>query len=208
MDPLSLTLAAVAYVAAGLAKKSADSVIEAAYRHMKAYILNKLGPKQAPEQLDAVTLKGSGLADDPELLRFGRDVLARSSALRRARLVESVVRGARVLWVDDYPENNRNECSLLRALGVEVEQVRSTQEAIDKLSQNRYDLLLSDIARHGVADAGLRMLKQLVQGAPPLVFYVGRLDQSQGVPCGAFGIADRPEPLLHLVLDVFERHRV
>src|SRR5690349_14983199 len=99
MDPIVLVLAAGAYVAAELAKKSADSVISAAYHRLEAYVVSKLGRKAAPEQLDAATLRRSGLADDPEVVGFGREVLAQSSALRRARLVEPAVKGARILWV-------------------------------------------------------------------------------------------------------------
>jgi hypothetical protein len=42
----------------------------------------------------------------------------------------------------------------------------------------------------------------------PLVFYLGRVDPTRGVPVGAFGIADEPEPLLHLVSVVLERQRI
>jgi CheY-like chemotaxis protein len=208
MDPVLLVIAAGAYVAAEVAKKTADSMLTAAYTRLEAYVLKKLGFKAAPEQLDAKTLRDAGLADDPVVLGFGREVIARSPALRRARLVESAVSGARILWVDDHPENNRSECRLLQALGAEVEQVASTSEVIRRVSGTRFDLVLSDMARGSEADAGIRMLGQLGPGAPPVVFYVGQIDPSRGVPRGAFGIADRPETLLHLVLDVLERSRV
>jgi CheY-like chemotaxis protein len=205
-----------------LAKKSADSVISAAYSKLEKYLKSKLGlsetskhdqSKPLPDWLDDVrasetTLRRAGISENAEVLGFGREVLARSSALRRARLVESVVKGACVLWVDDQPRNNRSECRLLQILGAEVKQVRSTPEAISELSRTRFDLLLSDIARDDMPDAGLRMLGQLDHRMPPVVFYVGQVDTSRGVPRGAFGIADLPEPLLHLVLDVFERTRV
>jgi CheY-like chemotaxis protein len=208
MDPVVLLMAAGAYVAAELAKKSADSVISAAYKKLESYVTSKLGCKTPPEQIDAPTFRGSGLADDPVVIEFGREVLARSSALRRAKLAASALKGARVLWVDDNPGNNLGECRLLRALGVEIEQVRSTPDALCELSRARFDLLLSDMDREGAPDAGLRMLGQLGRAAPPVVFYVGRVDQSRGVPRGAVGIADRPELLLHLALDVLERSRV
>lgn len=208
MDPLSLAFAAGAYVAAGLAKKTADAVISAAYKQFEAYIVGKLGRPARVEDLDADTLKASGLDADPFVAGFGAEVLARSQALRRAVLVSTVIRGARILWVDDLPANNHAECRLLEAFGAEVRQARSTQEGVSALALGRWDLLLSDMERDGVPDAGLQMLGQLSRGSPPVVFYVGSVDESRPVPWGAFGIADRPDPLLHLVLDVLERHRV
>jgi hypothetical protein len=41
-----------------------------------------------------------------------------------------------------------------------------------------------------------------------VIFYVGRLDPGAERPAGSFGITNRPEELLHLVLDVLERTRV
>jgi CheY-like chemotaxis protein len=208
MDPLTLALAAGAYVAAGLAKKSADAVIGAAYNKIVSYLSGKLGLSARVEDLDPVAVRRSSLAEDPNLLGFGTEVAARSPALRRAKLVSAALQGARVLWVDDEPANNHSECRLLAAFGAEVRQVRSTTEALAALTGGAWDLLLSDMARDTVPDAGLRMLGQLPRGAPKVVFYVGRVDESRAVPVGAFGIADRPEPFLHLVLDVLERHRL
>ena len=41
----------------------------------------------------------------------------------------------------------------------------------------------------------------------PIIFYVGRLDASAGVPAGAFGVTNRPDELLQLVLDALARAR-
>ncbi len=207
MEPVTLLVAAVAWGAAELAKKSADAAITAAYRRLESFCLGKQGAPADLDRLDVESLKGSGLERAPEVEAFGLEVLASSTALRRARLVAPVVEGARILWVDDNPANYRNECRLLDALGAEVEQVRSTQEVLDRLARQPCDLLLSDIDRDGVADAGLRMLERLPRDAPPLVLYTGSVDESRGVPRGALGIADDPESLLHLVLDVLERRR-
>jgi len=208
MDPLSLALVAGAYVAAGLAKKSVDAVIGAAYKKIEAYVAGKLGRPARVEDLDVETLQRSGLAADPVVAEFRSEVLARTPALRRAQMVGPVIKGARILWVDDLPGNNHSEYRMLTALGAEVRQVQSTREGLAALPQGPWDLLLSDMDRDGVPDAGLQMLRDLPRGSPPVVFYVGRVDESRPVPRGAFGITDRPEPLLHLVFDVLERYRV
>ena len=41
-----------------------------------------------------------------------------------------------------------------------------------------------------------------------VVFYVGRVDRAAGVPAGSFGITNRPDELLHLVMDALERCRL
>jgi hypothetical protein len=207
MDPITLVVTAGAYVAAEVARKSADSVIEAAYKRLKSYVLAKLG-QTASGRVDPEVLRRPEIATDPQVQGLSREVLARSSALRRAELVAAAVRGARVLWVDDVPGNNRSECQLLTALGLRVDQVRSTAEALTALASATYDLILSDMARDEESNAGLRMLGRLGGGSPPVVFYVGCVDESRSAPRGSFGIADQPESLLHLVLDVLERRRV
>src|SRR5262245_47838189 len=130
MDPVSLALAAGGYVAAKIAKKSADAVIDAAYKRVVKYVKGKLGAKAEVADLDAAALTKAGLAADPVLAAFGAEVLARSPALCRAQMVEKVVRGSRILWVDDEPGNNANECRMLGALGADVRQVETTRYAL------------------------------------------------------------------------------
>jgi hypothetical protein len=116
MDPLALAMAAGGYVAAVIARKSADPVIEAAWEKVKSRPLRALGWPAAASA--AQPQAAPDLATDPEVQRFSRQVLARSSALRRAALVAPVLRGGRVLWVDDAPGNNRSECQVLTTFGV------------------------------------------------------------------------------------------
>jgi hypothetical protein len=61
--------------------------------------------------------------------------------------------------------------------------------------------------RTGKQDAGLEFLRLLRdQGiSTPLIFYIREVDEARGTPVGAFAITDRPDELLHLVLDVLER---
>ncbi len=130
-----------------------------------------------------------------------------SSVLRRARERMDVARGARILWVDDRPESVAHETAMLEGLGARVLHARSTQEAAKLLGGGRVDLILSDIARGGDPQAGVKGLQALRAAgrAVPVIFYVRDVEESKGVPKGAFGITDDPEELLHLVFDVLER---
>jgi len=125
----------------------------------------------------------------------------------RAMLVQSLVHGRRVLWVDDQPSNNFYERLALAQLGLSVDVAINSEEGIHSARLVRPDVIVSDMRRQGQHDAGL----QFLAAAPaaglfcPLIYYVGHVDQSRGVPPGAFGIADRPDEVMHLILDVLER---
>jgi hypothetical protein len=41
----------------------------------------------------------------------------------------------------------------------------------------------------------------------PVIFYVGRPEPGAGVPAGAFGLTNRPDQLLQLVIDALSRIR-
>jgi CheY-like chemotaxis protein len=128
---------------------------------------------------------------------------------RRVSRVATIVRGARVLWVDDHPTWVTIEMKMLQSLGIRVDTVTSTADAVSWLAEWNYDLVISDIVRGDDVTAGLQMLETLRRfGLDPLVvFYVANLDQNRGTPALAFGITNRPDELLHFVLDAIERQR-
>jgi PleD family two-component response regulator len=139
----------------------------------------------------------------------GEDVPAVDLGRAARRLAQStaLLTGARLLWIDDEPDNNRFERALLEGAGASVNQVVSSEQAWQSLNRAAYDLIISDI-RRGVDDkAGTDLLQTLVAEGrkTPVIFYVGEI--SGPVPEGAFGIADSPDELVHLVLDALARRR-
>jgi CheY-like chemotaxis protein len=135
-------------------------------------------------------------------------LVARFPALyKRATLVEPIIRGRRVLWVDDHPSNNFYERLALAQMGVSVNVATSTDEGLRSATLLRPDVIVSDMARDDENDAGLKLLSAVrLQGIKvPLIYYVGEVVDSRGVPARAFGIADRPDDVLHLILDALER---
>lgn len=130
-------------------------------------------------------------------------------ALNRARHHWKLFRGARILWVDDHPENNINERRMFAQLGAHIDMARSTDEALGQLRAGVYDLAISDMARGDNVVAGLDFLAQFRKEnkTTPMIFYVGVLDSEKGVPAQAFGITNRPDELLHLTLDTLERKK-
>jgi len=133
----------------------------------------------------------------------------RERAVGRAIGHLHILRGSHVLWVDDNPQNNRNERKMFRQLGVLIDIATTTREALGKLDLDEYDLVISDMARCNTATAGLEFLNGFRQkdGVTPVIFYIGVLDSQKGVPAGAMGITNRPDELLHLTLDALERRR-
>lgn len=148
----------------------------------------------------ANTAKGGAALDEREV---------RSQARRLIDLPES----KRVLWVDDHPENNAAEAGALAKLQIEVAAVRSTDEALARLSETSghgFDLVISDWGRSAEGPlAGLRFLTamRMRSHAQPVVFYHGTFGAEQRAAlaasaraAGAFGEAVLPGELMRLVL--------
>ena len=89
-------------------------------------------------------------------------------------------RAARVLWVDDNPANNEVERKLLRPRGIVFDNVVSTDEALEQIVNENYDLVITDLGRRKSSDrsvdAGATFLEHpvLANGGPPVVVYAGR----------------------------------
>jgi CheY-like chemotaxis protein len=141
----------------------------------------------------------------------------RQRALDRANKERELLDGAEILWVDDRPSNNRNEARMLRSFGALITFACTTDEAIDALRLGAqqgepFDMIVSDINR-GASEAeqkaGLNMLQRFSEEniTLPVVFYVGKINSGVGTPDGAFGVTNRPDQLLHLVLDALARVR-
>jgi len=134
---------------------------------------------------------------------------ARKNVLNRAKEHLDVFRNSSILWIDDNPENNLNEWRMFLQLNVKIALAKSTEQALEMLHQKKYDVVISDMARHNEEDAGTKFLNKFrkVDETIPVIFYIGTYDPKMGVPFGAFGITNRPDELLHLTLDALERKK-
>ena len=138
------------------------------------------------------------------------DALDRHSGLRRAAY-SPVLRGARLLWIDDHPDWVARIADSLRSLGASVTVVPDTKEAVAHLEaggagEARVEVIVSDIARGSDPQAGTDAIPRLRDVAPavPIVFNISDYDPARGVPEGAFGITNRLDELFHLILDALE----
>lgn len=59
-----------------------------------------------------------------------------------------------ILWVDDRPEHNRVGVDRLRSAGIEVEQVKHTDAAVEKLKRKNFGVIITDMHRGEKAGDG------------------------------------------------------
>lgn len=117
--------------------------------------------------------------------------------------------GAKVLLVNDHPEEMHDIIRILHELNMNVDVVRSSTQALEQLTHDNYDLVVSDMLRNGIPDEGQRFLQQSrVLGIDrPTIFSVGRFEPDRGTPPYAFGITNQADDLLNYVFDILERIR-
>jgi CheY-like chemotaxis protein len=131
-----------------------------------------------------------------------------SRLLRRAARIPEVLRDASILWVEDDHTLTAPERQALSSLGAEIVEAETTDEAVEYLTHSTFDVVISDMDRAGNSQAGLELLSWL-RGHPqvPVIFYIADVDPDGPDPAGSFGLTDRPDELLHLVMDALVRRR-
>lgn len=150
--------------------------------------------------------------------------VAKRSVVDRLQSHASLLAGARILWVDDHPENNLALIDLLRQFGASVDTSRSNSDAFALLSASRYDAIISDVARddegpnsdlkgiefaHDVFERwGQRVLLFTARFDParlPGKSEEQRLGIVAEVQRSVFARTNRYDEALHYILDVLER---
>jgi CheY-like chemotaxis protein len=207
MDPVNILVASATYLAAEVARKPLDAAATKLWETVRGALARVLGREVRPTDISAATIRKAS-EEVPAVDGVLQAARTRSSGLRRAARVGHALHGARLLWVDDRPENNAWERELFRSLGVVIVSVESTDSALACLEKEIFDLLLSDIQRDSESTDGIEGAKQIHAVVPkiPIVFYVENLT-SHHIPEPATGITNEPNELLHLVLDRLERSR-
>jgi CheY-like chemotaxis protein len=163
---------------------------------------------------EAETLRGRRLEDRTVNIYVAREKRKPSAAVRAevrgiGETFGGVVADRRVLWVDDYPENNLIERAALTDLGVQIDTALSTHEGMTALRKRSYDLVISDWTRGRLQareelSEGMRLLRQMRSSRifTPLIFYSGQLPQrvfakrrALAAAGGASGITADPKEL-------------
>jgi CheY-like chemotaxis protein len=134
----------------------------------------------------------------------------RSRLQRRVARDADLLRDSRLLWIDDEPSSTRTERSALTALGVVIDTAASDDDARRRIVAERYDVVISDIARGDRNDAGLTFIPTIREHDEdvPIIFYIRNADPELGTPAGALGLTNRPDELVDLLLDALQRRRL
>lgn len=77
---------------------------------------------------------------------------------------------AGVLWVDDRPDHNARLLDSLRDQGVRVDVAMTVSDAVARLGEHEYAIVVSDVSRVEDGDAGLRQLDEASDRVPVVVF--------------------------------------
>jgi len=133
--------------------------------------------------------------------------LDKNIVLKRTNRNLNLFKNLSILWFDDRPDTLKNEIKMFRQLGGRIEVTTTLEKTISMLKTNNFDLMISDIDRNNGEEDGVSTLKQLYKNKTyvPTIFYIGDVNEELGIPPHAFGLTNRPDELLHLVIDVLER---
>ena len=115
-----------------------------------------------------------------------------------------------VLWVDDNPNNNSYERQALEALGVSFVLAISTDEALKKISRQRFDAIISDMGRPPDSRAGYTLLDKLRANGDqtPFIIYASSRDPEHVAESrrhGAIGCTNNANELFEMVLSALGR---
>jgi CheY-like chemotaxis protein len=112
---------------------------------------------------------------------------------------------AKVLWVDDNPDNNQYERNALLALGVQFELAITTEDALRLLKTKNFNLVITDFARYDDPQGGYTLLDQVrtLSSPPPLIIYSSSANpqhEKDARSRGAYGETNRPQELFDLAV--------
>lgn len=180
-------------------------LVAAFYRPLKWQLLPRL------TSFNVFGIEGSFAEEEMEQAIAGRGVSVsedeRAAVLRRLRRAASVTQGAAVLWVDSAPADTVHERALLRHAGISIELCRSAEDAAGYLSAGGPDVVIARLPEGGPAAvmAGLAKGQRCGKG-PYLIVYSPEAAGAE-LPPDAFAAAERPDQLVHSLVDALERGR-
>jgi CheY-like chemotaxis protein len=125
--------------------------------------------------------------------------------------------GAKLLWVDDHPENNIYARRAMEAVGIQITLSQSTEDALEKLRSDTYNVIISDMGRQPPDPqapydkrAGYTLLDKLRDQHifTPFIIYAGSSSpehQAETKRHGGFGTTNNSQVLFQMVIDATQQ---
>jgi CheY-like chemotaxis protein len=129
--------------------------------------------------------------------RFGEEIEVRSAHGHGATVLSSQ-RQLRILTVDDEPAVTKAIVRLLRPTGHLVATANSGEEAVERLGQERYDLVISDIGM-GAGMNGWELAERVCRDWPKTRFVLASgwgatIDATEAREKGVMAVLTKPYP--------------
>lgn len=159
----------------------------------------KLGPEERAAADEAVTAATE------------QKVGERTSKKAGSVDIPSVGRLARVLWVDDNPDNNVYETIAFERLGRLVTKTTSTEAALTYLSEMTFSVVISDLGRGQDPRAGFDFISKARRAGHdvPVIIYTLNAERhrEEGEAVGAVAVVDMPDKLLNATQSALRQDR-
>jgi CheY-like chemotaxis protein len=147
----------------------------------------------------ALDERNTALAEDA----VRRAAEERGEAVDVSPVQDTSTRLARVLWVDDNPDNNLYETVALEQLGRFVTKTTSTSAALRYLAELPFSLVITDVGRGSdprAADDLIRRVRANDKALPIVVYTMGADAQRDRLrKLGADEVVDLPDDLIRQV---------
>ncbi len=89
------------------------------------------------------------------------DAVGRSLFRSLPDMPAETVKNYWVLWVDDSPKNNESfQAEMTQEHAIQFVNATHTQQAFEMLQGQTFDLIISDVSRHGDKEAGIKMIRR------------------------------------------------
>jgi CheY-like chemotaxis protein len=113
---------------------------------------------------------------------------------------------ARILWVDDNPDNNAYERQAFEAVGLKFTIARATQDALKILKENDFSAIISDMGRKEGPREGYVLLDALRETGDQTPFFIysgsnSAAHKREATEHGGQGSTNNPQELFEMVTE-------
>ncbi len=119
--------------------------------------------------------------------------------------------GRRVLWVDDEPQNNEHGIKALQTQGVQVITCRTTQEALQQIARDTFDVIITDQLRYenGIRNdtAGNELVRKMRESGinVPVILSTAFPNRDEARRLGFYDATNTQHGIFELVMKAIQR---